>query len=439
MNSAAAVEWSAALAFLALGLGLGAALVWRVVTSRAKGTAPGVPLDLRDLAGKRDALVLQLRELEDTASKRTPLQLARERYALELETARVLLTLDKRGIPAGAKRAPTPASGVPATTAGAGPADRAGLRGFLWGTLTASALLLLGIFVYQSAKPRPAGGSLSGGPPMDERRNDRPGAGATDEAEIRAALARDPNDVDAHLSLARLHLDRGEMMEVWNEAKWVLERAPGNPQALVYQALVRLAIGQGDAALGLLTKALAIDPNLVDGYAYTALVYVQMGRVADAEAVIATASQRFPDKAAQLRGLLEDQLEQQAATGSTRDGDAAAASADRTSVRHVSGTIELDPSHTGKVAPGAVLFVFVREAGPGAGPPVAAARLPPSFPARFDLGEADAMMGQPFPDTLLVEARLDSDGDPTTRPPSDPRARLDDVKAGRNDVRLVLR
>ena len=60
MNSPAAVEWSAALAFLALGLGLGAALVWRVVTSRAKGTAPGVPLDLRDLAGKRDALVLQL-------------------------------------------------------------------------------------------------------------------------------------------------------------------------------------------------------------------------------------------------------------------------------------------------------------------------------------------------------------------------------------------
>jgi len=437
MNSPAAVEWSAALAFLALGLGLGAALVWRVV--RAKGTAAGVPLDMRDLAGKRDALVLQLRELEDTASKRTPVQLAGERYALELETARVLLALDKRGIPAGAKRAPTSTSGAPAMTAGAGPADRAGLRGFLWGTVTASALLLLGLFVYQSAKPRPAGGSVTGGPPMDERRDDRPGAGATDEAEIRAALARDPNDVDAHLSLARLHLDRGEMMEVWNEAKWVLERAPGNPQALVYQALVRLAIGQADAALSLLTKALAIDPNLVDGYAYTALVYVQMGRVADAEAVIAAASQRFPDKAAQLRRLLEDQLEQPAATGSTRDGRAAAPSADRTSVRHVSGTIELDPSHTGKVEPGAVLFVFVREAGSGAGPPVAAARLPPTFPARFDLGEADAMMGQPFPDTLLVEARLDSDGDPNTRPPSDPKARLDDVKAGRNDVRFVLR
>ena len=37
------------------------------------------------------------------------------------------------------------------------------------------------------------------------------------------------------------------------------------------------------------------------------------------------------------------------------------------------------------------------------------------------------MMGQPLPDSLLIEARLDSDGDPTTRPPSDPKARADRV------------
>ena len=54
-------------------------------------------LELRDLAGKRDALLAQLRELEDTASKRTPEQLARERYALELEAAQALLALDARG------------------------------------------------------------------------------------------------------------------------------------------------------------------------------------------------------------------------------------------------------------------------------------------------------------------------------------------------------
>jgi hypothetical protein len=62
-----------------------------------------------------------------------------------------------------------------------------------------------------------------------------------------------------------------------------------------------------------------------------------------------------------------------------------------------------------------------------------------STPVAVELSEADSMMGQPFPDVLLIEARLDSDGDPTTRSPTDPKARLDRVKAGQTDLRLVLR
>jgi hypothetical protein len=100
----------------------------------------------------------------------------------------------------------------------------------------------------------------------------------------------------------------------------------------------------------------------------------------------------------------------------------------------------LDPALQGQIGPGGVLFVFVREAGFGAGPPIAARRLPvSSFPVAFEIGESDAMTGQPFPDDLLVEARLDADGDPTTRPPTDPKARVDDVKAGSTAVLLVLK
>jgi tetratricopeptide (TPR) repeat protein len=460
MNGPAPVDWSPALVVLALGLTLGATLVWRAFAASrtAEGTAPGLSLEVRDLAGKRDALVRQLREMEDFAGKRTPEQLARERYALELEAASVLLALDAHGAPERAKRrALAPA---PSLAAEVRPVDRAGLRGFLWGIGSASGLLLLGLFVYQSAKPRETGGSVTGGQPMDERRDVRPSAGTRaaaesppEDAEIKAALARDPNDVEAHLSLARLYLARREMMEAWNETKWVLERTPGNPQALAYQALVRLAMGQADIALDLLKKALAIDPNLVDGYAYTALVYVRMGRISDAEAVVATASKRFPDRAPSLRRLLADLVKQNAETdvaastepnphpdpGAEADASHPGSSKGTASGRRISGTVEIDPSLLPGLAPTATLFVFVREAGFGAGPPVAVKRLPPTFPAHFELGEADAMMGQPFPDSLLVEARLDFDGDPTTRPPTDPKARLDDVKAGRADVRLVLR
>jgi hypothetical protein len=66
-------------------------------------------------------------------------------------------------------------------------------------------------------------------------------------------------------------------------------------------------------------------------------------------------------------------------------------------------------------------------------------RLAATFPASFELSEADSMMGQPLPDRLSIEARLDSDGDPTTRPPTDPKARLDKVQVGRTDIHLVLK
>ena len=45
---------------------------------------------------------------------------------------------------------------------------------------------------------------------------------------------------------------------------------------------------------------------------------------------------------------------------------------------------------------------------------------------------------QAVPVSVLVAARLDSDGDPTTRPPTDPRGRADDVKIGTKKVKVVL-
>jgi tetratricopeptide (TPR) repeat protein len=414
---------------------------------------------VRDLAGKRDALLRQLQELEDTASKRTPEQLARERYALELEAARVLLALDDRGPSVNAKPGRSSAART-SRRAERAPPHPAGFRGFLWGIGRASAALLLGLLVYQSAKPREEGGSVTGDLPKRGGATAGPsggsgGAADPEEAQLEAALARNPEDIDARLDLARLRLRRQDYMSVWNETTRVLERAPGNAQALAFQALVRLAMGQGDMALGMLKRALATDPNLLDGYVNIVIVYARIGRMKEAEAAVARASKRFPDRAADFQQLLADLRSQQlsmsgagpapgeadphAGLGTPGDGAAGARPASASSGRRVSGTVDIDPALKSMVAPGAVLFVFVREAGVGAGPPRAVKRLPPAFPAAFELSEADAMMGEPFPDPLLIEARLDSDGNPLTRSPTDPTARLDRVKAGRTDVHLVLR
>ena len=91
------------------------------------------------------------------------------------------------------------------------------------------------------------------------------------------------------------------------------------------------------------------------------------------------------------------------------------------------------------MGPGALVFVTVRDEAATGGPPVAVKRLAAaSFPLAFAVGPADSMMGQPLPARARVEARVDSDGDPLTRVPTDPSARLDGVAAGSTGLRLVL-
>jgi len=93
-----------------------------------------------------------------------------------------------------------------------------------------------------------------------------------------------------------------------------------------------------------------------------------------------------------------------------------------------------------KPSPGAVLFIIVRNPGQTAGPPVAAKRInAPTFPLEIDVTSIDSMMGQPLPPTVRVEARLDSDGDATTKNPSDPHAAQEGVTTNGGKVGLVLK
>jgi tetratricopeptide (TPR) repeat protein len=449
------VEWLPALLILGIGLLLGAAVVWRLLVDsrgRAKAAA-GIPaMELRDLAGKRDALLAQLRELDENAAKRTPAQLARERYALELEAATTLLAFERGS----ALLAKAPADPAPAAVVSqkVPPLDRAGMRGFLWGTGSATAVLLLAFFVYQSAKPREAGGSVTGNlPTADGTPSGADATGTAEEAQLKESIARTPNDPELHLALAQLYVERKNWMGIWNETGRVLELSPGNARALAAQSLVRIAMGQTDVAVTVLTKVIADDPGLVDAYAYLSLAYSRMGRMPDAERTIARAAKRFPDRAADLHAYLKDVVNERdipaaeaSASGNPNPHEGLAAPGDDAprkqapAVGGVSGTVDVDPSLKDKLPARGVLFVFARAAGaPSEGPPVAVKRLPARFPATFTLTQADSMMGQPLPAELLIEARLDEDGDPTTRPPTDPKARLDGVKVGRSDLRLVLK
>jgi hypothetical protein len=84
----------------------------------------------------------------------------------------------------------------------------------------------------------------------------------------------------------------------------------------------------------------------------------------------------------------------------------------------ISGVVRLSPELEGRVAAGGVLFLIARR---GPGPPVAVQRVgEPRFPLRFSIGPSDRMIqGIPFAGPLELEARLDSDGEATSRSPDD--------------------
>jgi tetratricopeptide (TPR) repeat protein len=459
----APVDWTPGALVLALGLVAGAIVALRVRAARASAAQVETPrIEVRDLIGKRDVLIHQIQELGDMAGKMTPARLAEERYALELEAARVLMELDgRRG--AEAPKARKKAEGEKAEAPPGWLAQRPALRGFLWGVGAMVAVGGLLVSVRETATSRQEGASLTGNTPMGGRPSAAPAAEAPseEEAQVRAAVERNPNDLDARMALVQACLARQDMMGVWNETKAILERSPGNPRALAYQALVRLAMGQADVARTMLEKVIASNPDLLEGYLHLALVHMRTGHGGEAEAVMARAEKRFPARAEMLKGLLVEMRRQAETEGPAPEAGATdphaalstsepapttaepvAASPPPASAARgasVQGTVELDPSLAGSVAPGALVFVSAREAGQSGGPPLAVKRLPAAFPLRFELSEADAMMGGALPKSLRIDARVDSDGDPMTRDPADPSAHADPVALGTKDLRLVLR
>jgi len=233
------VAWGPALGVLAVGLAFGALMAWRLRSVRPSAADEAAAAALRELVARRDTLIDQLRELEDTALGRDPAELARARDLLETKAALVLAELDQR------KPAVRPAKAAkpePAAAPVAAPPAHAARRGFAWGVLTAAAVGGLVFWVSSAAHPREEGGSLTGAPQMPgapaRGPMQRPGAPPAAEADpevkqLQEAVSRNPEDIDARLELAQAYLARRELMQVWEQTQAILTRSPGHPLALL--------------------------------------------------------------------------------------------------------------------------------------------------------------------------------------------------------------
>lgn len=432
-------DWTSALAILIAGLALGALFIFffnKRKTARTLGDDSA--LVRKDLEAKRDALILQLRDLDENASPD-------ERARLEKETADVLRKLDAGGgqaiVPVHEQdtRDRVSSTGMNPTT-----------KGFLWGAGSFAALAGLFYFVMQASTPRQEGGSLTGNLPSETQQQpaQRPQQPDPMLLQLEGAVQRDPENLQLRNDLAQAYLERENLMAVFEQTKYVLDRKPEDSRALTYAALVRMAMGDASEATTMLQRASKSDPKNLDSWVALAWMHAQRNEMPQAEAMIAEAARQSPDDESRLDEVLRQmklaaaQPAQTAGAGELPpdhppiDGGGAPASAPAAGPvagPSVNVTLDLDPSARSKTG---VLFVIARN--PAGGPPAAVKRLQGvTFPVTVTLSSADSMMGQPLPAKFRLEARLDSDGDAATKPPTDPAAMQNDVVPGTN-VRLAL-
>lgn len=105
----------------------------------------------------------------------------------------------------------------------------------------------------------------------------------------------------------------------------------------------------------------------------------------------------------------------------------------------ITGTIRLAEGLDAPVPEGAVLFLIARRG--AAGPPLAVQRIErPSLPLDFRLGPEDRMIqAMPFAGPLRITARIDADGNATSRQPGDLQGEAEgEVEPGASGVEVLI-
>jgi cytochrome c-type biogenesis protein CcmH len=108
----------------------------------------------------------------------------------------------------------------------------------------------------------------------------------------------------------------------------------------------------------------------------------------------------------------------------------------------VRGVISIDPKLKTQVDGQAVLFIIARSASSSGGPPLAVRRIAqPKFPVSYSLGPENVMIpGTTFSGKVNIVARLDKDGNPTTREPGNliGEYKKNPVEVGAEKIDIVL-
>ncbi len=431
-------NWVPAVTVLGVALAGGAVLAWRSRAGRALPSAARTQLD--DLERQKDAAYALLREHHAARARWEADPWERELDKLERAAAEVLRARDLA-----ANEVPTDAVAVPP------PRPRSTARTLAWGLGAAVFLGGLGWWVQDVATVRQEGQSLTGGS----------GGMSAEEAQaakalaaLEAAVKANPSDLAAKNRLGHALLGSDRMRDAYALAEEVVAVDNDNAEARTHQAVFLYSMGDLATAGKVLERVLAVHPTHPETLGWRGIVFYEQGAFEDAavrwEAAIAADptttpmlrplidKARDPATAAAYAAAQEAAANAPPAAGATGAADAAAsAETGAPNPLDVTGSIRGD---AGAVREGDTIFLFARPEGVTKGPPTWVQRIRvTSLPLDFRIGPANAMLGGEPPAKLVLTARIDRDGNPTTRGPDDLEGASGVIAPGATGVVLELR
>jgi cytochrome c-type biogenesis protein CcmH/NrfG len=290
-----------------------------------------------------------------------------------------------------------------------------------WGRRAAWAVAVLVFFValgaalQTSSSTRGKDGIMTGGDRIG------PTAIAVEIEQLTEKVNEDPNDIDSINRLAYIAIQQGELgsaMAWMDKAKAI---AADHPEVRTHLAILQASVGMAERAKTELAAALKLDPTLSKAHLWMGMIELQNGN--------RTASIPSLEAALEHASTPEDRTMASRALSEARRPPPTV---------KLQGSIALAPGSTAPKS--GVLFVMVRNAAEGGGPPVAAVRLDPrGIPGTYRVTDRDLMMGGAWPEQVWVEARIDSDGNPSTKEASDLiAARVGPFAPEATDAALVL-
>jgi cytochrome c-type biogenesis protein CcmH len=259
--------------------------------------------------------------------------------------------------------------------------------------------LALGVMLTQSTRPRQGDGdTMTGG--------------------FMTGTSAPGNEAGAALNEGKQAFERQEYPKAIEAFKKVLAADPNQPEAHSYMGFILMQAGHGDGALLAFEKALSRAPNFPMAlWGKGMVLYQDKKDYAGAREIFERLLTMVPP--GDERNEIDKVLAEIPASGGAAKTARSAAPA--TAGQTTSGTITVDAKFKPNLDPNAALFIIARPAGGSGGPPLAVKKFDkPTFPLSYSLGQDNVMMqGMPFSGKINITARLDKDGNPTTRGPGD--------------------